>query len=87
MGSPCRTRQSRIWHTRNSASDSFPPPLPVRNFIAPLAFCSLVIGVKKIGDVRAVGRIGFRTLAWFVFASFVSAYFSLLAEMFLRLAS
>jgi Na+/H+-dicarboxylate symporter len=43
--------------------------------------------VKKIGDVRAVGRIGFRTLAWFVFASFVSAYFSLLAEMFLRLAS
>ncbi|BBQ02385.1 hypothetical protein BSFA1_75130 (plasmid) [Burkholderia sp. SFA1] len=40
--------------------------------IAPLVFCSLIIGVKKIGDVRAVGRIGFRTLAWFVFASFVS---------------
>lgn len=44
----------------------------VKMIIAPLVFCSLVIGVTKIGDVRAVGRIGLRTLAWFVFASFVS---------------
>ncbi|MCU9953848.1 dicarboxylate/amino acid:cation symporter [Burkholderia sp. BKH01] len=44
----------------------------VKMIIAPLVFCSLVIGVTKIGDVRAVGRIGIRTLGWFLFASFIS---------------
>ena len=44
----------------------------VKMIIAPLVFCSLVIGVTKIGDVHAVGRIGLRTLGWFLFASFVS---------------
>ncbi|RQZ06424.1 dicarboxylate/amino acid:cation symporter [Burkholderia sp. Bp9031] len=44
----------------------------VKMIIAPLVFCSLVIGVTKIGDVRAVGRIGLRTLGWFLFASFIS---------------
>ncbi|RQR24553.1 dicarboxylate/amino acid:cation symporter [Burkholderia sp. Bp9143] len=44
----------------------------VKMIIAPLVFCSLVIGVTKIGDVHAVGRIGLRTLGWFLAASFIS---------------
>jgi Na+/H+-dicarboxylate symporter len=44
----------------------------IKMIIAPLVFCTLVIGVTKIGDVRAVGRIGVRTLGWFLVASFVS---------------
>ena len=44
----------------------------VKMIIAPLVFCTLVIGVTRIGDVHAVGRIGLRTLGWFLVASFIS---------------
>ncbi|WP_017235455.1 dicarboxylate/amino acid:cation symporter [Pandoraea sp. B-6] len=44
----------------------------IKMIIAPLVFCTLVIGVTKIGDVRAAGRIGLRTLAWFLAAGFLS---------------
>jgi nitrate reductase alpha subunit len=41
----------------------------IKMIIAPLVFCTLVIGVTRIGDVHAVGRIGLRTLGWFLVAS------------------
>jgi Na+/H+-dicarboxylate symporter len=44
----------------------------IKMIIAPLVFCTLVVGIAKIGDVKAVGRIGLRTLGWFLVASFVS---------------
>ncbi|WP_109477542.1 dicarboxylate/amino acid:cation symporter [Paraburkholderia sp. C35] len=44
----------------------------IKMIIAPLVFCTLVVGVTKIGDVGTVGRIGMRTLGWFLVASFVS---------------
>ncbi|VVE61232.1 C4-dicarboxylate transport protein [Pandoraea captiosa] len=44
----------------------------IKMIIAPLVFCTLVIGVTKIGDVRAAGRIGLRTLCWFLAAGFIS---------------
>src|SRR5690606_25537545 len=34
--------------------------------VVPLVFSSLVLGVASVGDVRRVGKIGARTLAWFV---------------------
>ncbi|MDR7009349.1 Na+/H+-dicarboxylate symporter [Paraburkholderia strydomiana] len=52
--------------------------------IAPLVFCTLVIGVTKIGDVRAVGRIGLRTLGWFLVASFFSLAFGALIANWLH---
>lgn len=41
----------------------------IKMIIAPLVFSTLVTGIAKLGDVRAVGRIGGKTLAWFVGAS------------------
>lgn len=44
----------------------------VKMIIAPLVFSTLVVGVARQGSVKAVGRIGVRTLVWFIFFSFVS---------------
>src|SRR5258708_33993231 len=34
--------------------------------IAPLVFSTLVVGIAKLGDIKAVGRIGGKTLLWFL---------------------
>ena len=44
----------------------------IKMIIAPLVFATLVVGVAKLGDLNAVGRIGGKTLLWFFTASFVS---------------
>lgn len=44
----------------------------VQMIISPLVFTTLVVGIAKLGDIRTVGRIGGKALAWFFTASFVS---------------
>lgn len=44
----------------------------VQMIIAPLVFTTLVVGIAKLGDINAVGRIGGKAMAWFFSASFVS---------------
>jgi Na+/H+-dicarboxylate symporter len=44
----------------------------VQMIIAPLVLTTLVVGIAKLGDINAVGRIGGKALAWFFTASFVS---------------
>jgi Na+/H+-dicarboxylate symporter len=44
----------------------------VKMIVAPLVFTTLVVGVAKLGDVKAVGRIGGKTLLWFLCASLLS---------------
>lgn len=44
----------------------------IKMIIAPLVFSTLVVGVAKLGDIKAVGRIGGKTMLWFITASFVS---------------
>ncbi|MDB5691766.1 MAG: dicarboxylate/amino acid:cation symporter [Alphaproteobacteria bacterium] len=44
----------------------------IKMIIAPLVFSTLVTGIAHMGDTKALGRIGGRTLAWFVGASLVS---------------
>jgi Na+/H+-dicarboxylate symporter len=44
----------------------------IKMIVAPLVFTTLVVGVAKLGDISAVGRIGGKTLLWFVTASLVS---------------
>src|SRR5213595_3369670 len=51
----------------------------VQMLIAPLVFCTLVVGIAKLGDLKTVGRVGGKALLWFVTASLVS----LLLGMFL----
>jgi Na+/H+-dicarboxylate symporter len=50
----------------------------VKMIIAPLVFSTLVVGVAKLGDIRAVGRIGGKTMLWFISATFVSLFLGLL---------
>jgi Na+/H+-dicarboxylate symporter len=51
----------------------------VQMIIAPLVFCTLVVGIAKLGDLKTVGRVGGKALLWFISASLVS----LLLGMFL----
>ncbi|MBL7876447.1 MAG: dicarboxylate/amino acid:cation symporter [Cyclobacteriaceae bacterium] len=44
----------------------------IKMIVAPLVFTTLVVGVAKLGDIGAVGRIGGKTLLWFLAASFTS---------------
>jgi Na+/H+-dicarboxylate symporter len=44
----------------------------VQMIISPLVFTTLVVGIAKLGDIKAVGRIGGKALAWFFSASFIS---------------
>jgi Na+/H+-dicarboxylate symporter len=44
----------------------------IKMIVAPLVFTTLVVGVAKLGDINAVGRIGGKTLLWFLSASLVS---------------
>ncbi|MDR6146937.1 Na+/H+-dicarboxylate symporter [Sphingomonas sp. SORGH_AS870] len=44
----------------------------IKMIIAPLVFATLVSGIAQMGDTKALGRIGFRSLAWFISASLVS---------------
>jgi len=44
----------------------------IKMIVAPLVFTTLVVGVAKLGDIKAVGRIGGKTLLWFISASLVS---------------
>ena len=50
----------------------------IKMIIAPLVFATLVTGIAKLGDTRAVGRIGTKTLAWFIGASLISLMLGLI---------
>lgn len=50
----------------------------IKMIIAPLVFSTLVVGIAHMGDVAALGRIGARTMGWFVTASLVSLSLGLL---------
>ncbi len=44
----------------------------IKMIVAPLVFTTLVVGVAKLGDINSVGRIGGKTLLWFIGASLTS---------------
>ena len=50
----------------------------IKMIVAPLVFTTLVVGVAKLGDIKAVGRIGGKTLMWFISASVVSLLLGLI---------
>ncbi|TWI98189.1 Na+/H+-dicarboxylate symporter [Mucilaginibacter frigoritolerans] len=50
----------------------------IKMIIAPLVFTTLVVGVAKVGDIKAVGRIGGKTLLWFLGATLVSLLLGML---------
>src|SRR6185312_6489645 len=44
----------------------------IKMIIAPLVFSTLVAGIAHMEGAAAIGRIGAKTIAWFIFASLVS---------------
>jgi Na+/H+-dicarboxylate symporter len=50
----------------------------IKMIVAPLVFTTLVVGVAKVGDIKAVGRIGGKTMLWFVSASLMSLLLGML---------
>lgn len=44
----------------------------VQMIIAPLVFSTLVVGIAKMGDMKMVGRVGAKAMAWFISASLIS---------------
>ena len=44
----------------------------IKMIIAPLVFGTLVVGIAHMGDTGALGRVGLKSLGWFVCASLLS---------------
>lgn len=44
----------------------------IKMIIGPLVFATLAVGIAKMGDLGTVGRVGIKSLAWFMGASLVS---------------
>src|ERR1041385_6162759 len=54
----------------------------VQMIIAPLVFCTLVVGIAKLGDLKTVGRVGGKALLWFITASLTSLLLGMLLVNF-----
>jgi Na+/H+-dicarboxylate symporter len=52
--------------------------------IAPLVFSTLVVGIAHMGDTKSIGRIGIKTMAWFITASLASLLLGMLLVDTLR---
>lgn len=50
----------------------------IKMIIAPLVFTTLVAGIAHMEDVAAIGRVGAKTMGWFISASIVSLSIGLL---------
>ena len=56
----------------------------IKMIIAPLVISTLVVGIAKMGDAKSVGRIGGKTMGWFVSASLVSLTLGLIMVNILK---
>jgi len=56
----------------------------IKMIIAPLVFTTLVVGVAHMGDGKSVGRIGAKTMLWFVTASLASLVLGMIMVNILR---
>ena len=62
------------WFTNNVASPMGQVLLPMLFMVVvPLVFTSLSLGVASLGDIRRVGRVGMRTLAFFLCTTALAA--------------
>jgi Na+/H+-dicarboxylate symporter len=56
----------------------------IKMIIAPLVFSTLVVGIAHMGDTASIGRIGVKTMAWFISASLMSLLLGLVMVNLLR---
>ena len=53
----------------------------IKMIIAPLVFGTLVAGIAHMGDTAALGRVGLRSIIWFLGASIVSLSLGLVSAL------
>src|SRR4029453_17906842 len=56
----------------------------IKMIIAPLVFSTLVVGIAHMGDTKSIGRIGLKTMGWFVTASLMSLVLGMVLVNLLR---
>jgi len=56
----------------------------IKMIIAPLVFSTLVVGIAHMGDSSSLGRIGLKTMGWFVSASLMSLVVGMILVNILR---
>ena len=56
----------------------------IKMIIAPLVFSTLVVGIAHMGDASEVGRVGVKTMGWFIVASVFSLLLGLVMVHILR---
>ncbi len=56
----------------------------IKMIVAPLVFTTLVVGVARQGSVKTVGRIGGKTMLWFIGGSLVSLTLGMLLVNFFQ---
>ncbi|HJT42531.1 MAG TPA: dicarboxylate/amino acid:cation symporter [Rhizomicrobium sp.] len=56
----------------------------IKMIIAPLVFSTLVVGIAHMEDSAAIGRVGVKTLAWFMLASLISLSLGLVLVQLLQ---
>jgi Na+/H+-dicarboxylate symporter len=56
----------------------------IKMIIAPLVFSTLVVGIAHMGDTKTVGRVGAKTMGWFITASLVSLTIGLIMVSVMR---
>jgi Na+/H+-dicarboxylate symporter len=56
----------------------------IKMIIAPLVFTTLVSGIARMGDGKSVGRVGAKTLGWFISASLLSLTLGLIMVNILK---
>lgn len=56
----------------------------IKMIIAPLVFTTLISGIARMGDGKSVGRVGAKTLMWFISASLLSLTLGLIMVNLLK---
>ncbi len=56
----------------------------IKMIIAPLVFATLVVGIAHMEDAGAIGRVGAKTMGWFITASIVSLGIGLIMVQLLQ---
>jgi Na+/H+-dicarboxylate symporter len=56
----------------------------IKMIIAPLVFSTLVVGIAHMGDSKSLGRIGLKTMLWFISASLMSLVVGMVLVNLLR---
>ncbi len=56
----------------------------IKMIIAPLVFSTLVVGIAHMGDAKSIGRIGLKTMGWFISASLMSLILGMILVNVLR---